>query len=108
MKNKYWWIVGIVCIVLFLYFGWVWFWSIQIVDQGATASIIPEPYKNPNYCDENIGCDYYRARNEIGIGTYCGNIYYVNSTESTGIKVFDEICTCNLTENKCIILSANK
>ena len=69
---------------------------------------MPGPYKNPNYCDENIGCDYYRARNEIGIGTYCGNMYYVNSTESAGIKVFDEICTCNLTENKCVVLSANK
>jgi len=35
-------------------------------------------------------------------------MYYVNSTESAGIKVFDEICTCNLTENKCVVLSANK
>jgi hypothetical protein len=66
------------------------------------TALIPEPYKNPNYCDENIDCGFYRT----GGSSFCGNTYYVNATEPE--IVFDMACVCNITENKCIILSANK
>jgi hypothetical protein len=84
-------------VILWFYYTGLFF--VKIPDK----SKIPEPYNNPEYCDKSIGCDFY----VIGGGNFCGNMYYVNSTESAGI-ITDVICTCNITENKCITLSANK
>ena len=60
------------------------------------TAIIPEPYKNPQYCDENIGCGLYG----VGGGVFCGNMYYVNQLGLE--KAITPGCICNTTKNRCI------
>jgi len=60
------------------------------------TSKIPELYRNPEYCDENVGCGLWRA----GGGGFCGNMYYVNQF-GFGQKSIISSCVCNLTTHKC-------
>ena len=90
MKKKYYWFVGIVFIFILIFsFLWLYF-----------SPKIPEPYKNPKYCDENVDCDFY----SIGGIVFCGNMYYVNQSNIIG-GATDIECFCNTTSNECIIQS---
>ncbi len=57
---------------------------------------MPELYKDPKYCDEKIGCDFYYINNNI----FCGNTYHAKSNlaKSSDIK-----CVCDKQSNECII-----
>jgi len=95
MKKKYYWFVGIVFIFILIFsFLWLYF-----------SPKIPEPYNDPQYCDENVNCSFYQIKTwrEEDFQSACANMYYAN----TGIpfsseKIDAPHCFCNESINKCV------